>query len=352
MATLPQKDFSTVLRIDRAVEEQADRGHRQHLGCSVIGQECPRALWYIFRHVLTVQHPGRILRLFARGQREEQILSKLLRGIGCQVIEVDPTTGNQFRFSWVGGHLGGSMDAGVLGVPEAPKTWHVAEYKTSGDKPFKKLCKEGVKKAKPEHWSQMNLYMKGTGMKRALYLVVNKNDDTLYAERLEYDEAFALQMIKKAERIITAQRPPEKISEDPSFFKCKWCDFKTICHGIEIPEVGCRTCLHSTPETDQGARWTCARHGNNDIPFEFQSGPKHDCDKHLYIPDLLNNVADQVDAGEWFVEYVTKSGQKFRNGATAQAWQSSEIRAVDEEHLGNEVIGEIKDAFDGRVIPF
>jgi hypothetical protein len=39
------------------------------------------------------------------------------------------------------GHFGGSMDAVALGIPEAPKTWHLCEFKTHNAKSFADLQK-------------------------------------------------------------------------------------------------------------------------------------------------------------------------------------------------------------------
>ena len=46
-----------------------------------------------------------------------------------------------------------------LGIPEAPKTWHVLEFKTHNSKSFAKLEKEGVQKSNPMHYAQMQVYM-------------------------------------------------------------------------------------------------------------------------------------------------------------------------------------------------
>ena len=61
------------------------------------------------------------------------------------------------------------MDSALLGLPEAPKTWHVGEFKTHNQKSFDDLVKRGVEKAKPMHWDQMQAYMGLTGMERALF---------------------------------------------------------------------------------------------------------------------------------------------------------------------------------------
>lgn len=79
-----------------------------------------------------------------------------LRAIGCTVYEVDEN-GKQFAIEALGGHFGGHMDGAALGIPEAPKTWHVTEFKTHSAKSFAKLQKDGVQKAKPQHYAQMQI---------------------------------------------------------------------------------------------------------------------------------------------------------------------------------------------------
>ena len=55
----------------------------------------------------------------------------------------------------------------ALGLLEAPKTWHVVEFKTHSAKSFRELAAKGVAEAKPQHWAQMQVYMHLTGITRA-----------------------------------------------------------------------------------------------------------------------------------------------------------------------------------------
>src|SRR5690606_10943785 len=48
------------------------------------------------------------------------------------------------------------------------------EFKTHNTKSFVNLVNIGVREAKPEHWSQMQVYMHKRGLKHALYMAVNK----------------------------------------------------------------------------------------------------------------------------------------------------------------------------------
>ena len=331
MATVPEPMHTTSALIYQAYESDADDGHRPHLGASLIGHACERHLWLTFRWARAKKWPGRMLRLFETGQLEEPRLVKNLRRIGVQVHETAPD-GKQWRVSELGGHFGGSMDGAGVGFPEAPKTWHVLEFKTHNDKSFNELVKGGVEKAKPMHYAQMQTYMGLTGMERAFYMAVNKNDDTLYTERIEFDMVQFKKIMERAERVIRAAEPPLRCSNDPSWYVCKMCDFHPLCHGEEAPDVNCRTCAHATPEMEGDARWTCSgpgkKHGavipsTGVIPLEDQ---REGCAGHRYIPILLERFAKQKDYVNGDVVYAHEHGE-FANGQGPGALSSLEIKA-------------------------
>lgn len=323
MAQLPKRK-TTIDVINEKMElaNNADPApFRGHLGASSIGRECERQLWYAFRGIEHVKHHGRMLRLFERGHNEEPSLVKYLQMAGVTVHDTD-ADGEQFRYSDIGGHFAGSMDGAGKGFIEAPKTWHVLEFKTSSQKYFNPMVKHGVEKSKPEHFAQMQMYMSWSKMKRAFYLMVNKNDDTLYSERVKYDSSIAKGLTEKARRIITSQNPPAKISEDPSWYKCKFCDFPEACHRDKQPTVTCRTCLHSTPETDgEDGRWSCNFHDIKSLTKPVQTAG---CYEHRYIPKLVTfAVAVNASADENYVEYELPNGRKFRNGRLVDGGFSS-----------------------------
>ena len=247
MAELPHASCPTRDAIYAAYEKDSGDGFRSHLGASIIGKECERALWYDFRWVTQAKHPGRLLRLFETGQLEEARLVSNLRATGATVLEVDPETGRQFRVAAHGGHFGGSLDGIALNLLEAPKTWHVLEFKTHSKKSFNDLLSKKVQASKPQHYAQMQIYMHLTGISRAMYLAVNKDNDELYVERVEADRACAENLLSKAQRVIFAETPLPRISEDPSWYQCRLCDHADVCHGKQAAEINCRTCLHATP---------------------------------------------------------------------------------------------------------
>jgi hypothetical protein len=284
-------------------EDNRRTAHRPHLGGSQIGNSCSRALWYQFRWAYAEQHEGRILRLFETGEREELRVIQNLRAAGCTVWDRDPGTGQQFRYTAVGGHFALSLDGVVEGLPESSQP-HTLEVKTMSEKYFKVLCNLGVTVAKPVYYAQCQIGMHLSGLDRCLFIVVNKNTDEIYAERLKVDHAFAEELIEKAGKIIFAERPPLGISNDPAWFECKFCPYHSICHDDGTAELNCRTCAFSTAEAEG---WTCARHKKALDEIDQRSG----CGDHIYNPALVKLPVH--DSGEDFIDYINEDGEIVRN---------------------------------------
>lgn len=264
--------------------ENKPEARRVYLGGSRIGEECRRLLWLEFRWVGRVSFPGRILRLFETGHREEDRIIENLRAIGCTV------DGAQFEIVDCNGHFRGHIDGGVLGLLEAPETWHLLECKTANKKQFDKIEKEGCEKAKPIHYAQCQVYMHKTKMDRAVYIVQCKDDDRLYLERIKYDRPMAEALIRKASSIINADEPPERIGKDCSYYACKFCPMMAYCWDRVWPDVNCRTCAYSRPIND--GKWECAA-GHEMTPT---------CENHIYLPSLIH-WTEPVDGGDGWIEY-------------------------------------------------
>jgi hypothetical protein len=297
--------------------------------------------------------------VFQSGHLQEPRVYADLAGIGCTVYQINPATGKQWSFSEpdAGHHFQGNADGIITGIPQAPKSPHILEIKTASDKMYKEMQKLGVKKAKPEHYAQMQVYMKWSidefgedGCRRALYLVVNKDNDDIYTERLEYSAEDAKALVDKALAIITSVEPPVGVSTDPSWFECKFCDYKSICHGTDLPASTCRSCLHVTPEMDGKGRWSCASH-NIDLTTDQQ---RAGCNNHRYIPILLAKTAQPVDAtANDGVLYQMADGQQFVNGdpeLDQDHISSSELHAcTDKVMLVDGQLLELRKQYKGRI---
>ena len=287
-------------------QNEKQTGGRPHLGASIIGKDCDRAIWFDFHWVTEGNFSGRILRLFETGHMAEPRFVKNLRSVGVSVDEVDPNTGKQFSITDHGGHFQGSLDGLAIGLHENPDEWHVVEFKTHGHKSFAKLVSEGVIESKPQHYAQMQIYMHYFKVQNAYYMAVCKDSDDLYGEIVPYNEQYAEVMIKKAKRIIDAAQPPEKISQNPSWFVCKFCDHWDVCHGNKIPKRHCRTCAFSTPKDD--GSWHCEKYDNT-LTIEAQ---REGCIGHLFNPYIIN--ANILDSGEDWIAYEFADGTAWQDG--------------------------------------
>jgi hypothetical protein len=338
---------------------EADKPLRHgRLGASIIRRPCERFLWYSFRKLFSKAFGGRMLRLFETGHLEEPRLIRELRGIGCTVLDKDEDTGQQFEFTALGGHFVCYPDAAILGVPEAPKTWHVGEFKTMGgeetqSKDFEKVKAEGVKKAKPEHYAQMQMGMGLSGMTRALYLCKKKATDELHSERVRYDAGEFQRMMDRARRVIEATNPLERCAKRPDDFRCKWCDAFPLCWGtgetaVPIPKKTCRSCCHATPEIDADetwARWSCAKHGCDLDPADQQTA----CPHHLLLPGLVT-FAEAVDSGPDWIEFKnTSDGAVWRHGNGEGMWTTEELMRTPGPLVGEKSVQAVKEAFNGTV---
>lgn len=317
----PVHTHTTADAIIKWYEKQPD-DPRPHLGASEIGKPCDRALWYSFHWTTKKQFEGRMKRLFNRGHREEAHFIEELRAIGIEVHEVDPETKQQFRFTAVGGHFGGSCDGVARGLPEAPKTWAVLEFKTHNLKSFKELVSKGVEEAKPEHYAQMQVYMGLAELERAMYLAVCKDDDTLYAQWIHFDKEKFNILMQRAESIIAAEEPPQGISTDPGWYQCKFCDHQDLCHGQIAAQKNCRTCVHSGPSDD--AQWICDHFKRPLSVAEQRIG----CRSHLMLPSLVP-YAEPIDAGEDFIKYQHKDNGLIFANCTEDADRGEENMGTD-----------------------
>lgn len=247
--------------------------YRTHLGASVLGQPCDRALAFSWLWASQGKPPrgrkgepqpdagSRMRRLWNRGHLEEGRLIALLLTIGVKIYQQD-SEGKQFRIADFGGHFGGSCDGVAMGVPDLPVGIPcLTEYKTHSEKSFAKLLEEGVRGAKPEHYVQMQTYMGKLGLQYALYVASNKNDDELHCEIITYDGVTDKAYLERARSIIFADDLPSRIhGASPAYFQCKhMCDHTAVCFHTEQPARSCRTCRSSKPLVE--GVWVCLNDG-------------------------------------------------------------------------------------------
>ena len=337
MATIPTNpDFDIATLVDK-YHESLPNQPRPYMGVSMLGHHCERFLWLNFHWAVIERFPGRILRLFRRGQAEEAMIVADLRAIGCTVEEcLDDQKLLDF-----GCHVAGHPDGIVKGLPEAPKTWHIAEFKTHNDRSFEELVSKGVMDAKLMHYVQMQCYMYGRQLTRALYYAVDKNDDRLDTKRVHLDVEMAKHYIQRGQRIALEPTLPAPCSSDPTWYQCKYCPAYSFCHvSHQTMEVNCRTCAHATAKED--GTWYCER-WEDTIPLDSQH---QGCPSHVLHPDLVPYELDMKSdlGGEHSAVYLI-DGKPVVNGE--DGYSSKEI--ITGGPFGDATIDMVRKTFNGRI---
>jgi hypothetical protein len=324
-----------IVNLIDAAHQERQEPPRPHLGCSTLGHHCDRWLWLSFRWAVVEKFDGRILRLFRRGHLEEPQIISDLRSIG---IDID---GSQDHVDF-GSHVSGSVD-GVIhhGVPTAENTPHVAEFKTHSKKSFTDL-KKGVQESKPMHYVQMQVYMLGLKLKRALYVAVCKDDDHMHTERVRFDIDVAKKAVARGKRIALSDRMPEPCTgASKAWYLCKFCAAYSFCHESEPTQQGnCRTCAHATAKAD--STWRCERHNSENIPLDYQ---RTGCDSHTIHPDLVPYHRKEADS-QWEAIYVI-NGKDVLNG---EAGYSGQEIIANPALCASGDADELRTSFNGRIV--
>lgn len=278
-------------KMEDAYRATGDR-HRSHFGLSNAGEDCGRKLWYSWRWTVAKLFPARILRLFNRGHIEEARFLAMLMAAGFDVYFETPE-GGQFKIEDFNGHAGSALDGVVIGIPDLPAGLPaLVEMKTHNNKSFTKLKKEGVRNCQWKHFTQMQVYMRKNDLHWALYMAVNKDTDELWGEIIELDMAIADRVLDRVGVLIYTDEAPARVNNSPGWYECKYCDYHKNCHGTNVPEINCRTCISSSPVGNK--EWHCSRY-NVLLPKERQlSG----CDGHIYLPSLLNGAVLTKDRAD------------------------------------------------------
>lgn len=314
LSKLMERD-PTLEAADRALEEkEAQEKPRAYIGMSSIGSACARKLWYIFRLAGRERFDAATLKRFSDGHRTEALIIDRLRLLDGITLIDRRQDGNQIGYVDLDGHFRGHLDGDISGILQAPKTPHVFEAKTCSDKKMNELKKaiadvgekNALRKWNPVYYTQGMLYCHYHNRTRHYLVVATPGGRDWIGVRTDHDEAHALQAKARAKRIIAAVEPPERISDDSSYFECRWCSFSGICHKEEMPDRSCRTCLHISP-VEEG-QWHCARFGKR-LTFDEQiSG----CPAHCFIPALV--PAEVIRTTDDGIYYKLHNGEEWYDG--------------------------------------
>lgn len=251
MVLIPKQDSLKSI-IEKGMVRLEDR---EYIGISGLGGPCSRKIWYDFHWAYDRMVSKRVKRLLERGDMEEPRVIEDLEAAG---MKVEFALGGQQEVIDATGHIKGHPDGKVFNVPTAPKTTHLLEIKTMNDKLFKLYVKNGLEKSNPGYWGQVHTYMGEWKLTRCLFVVTNKNDEERHYERIHYDKKVHDDCMSRGFNILTSEFPPNKIGE-VTWFECKFCDAKDICHKGAKINRNCRTCQHVNIEEE--GKFSCELYG-------------------------------------------------------------------------------------------
>lgn len=255
------------LRIQEKIEDQHIPGRPSNrIGASSLGDMCKRHTWLKWRNVKQSHLPPRMKRLFGRGHQEEQIVYQDLKAVGVQILT------KQDFITFCHGYAAGMHDGIIIGVHDAPKTKHLLEIKTGNQKAYNSLLRHGLVKGKPEHYVQMQVYMKLFKLTRGLYIFTHKDTDHRHYERIRFNPVVAKKAEEECEMIVFSQGPPAKIHPEGDKFPCHagsyYCTFWDICHdGADVLD-GCRTCQHVNLLGE--GKWGCGIRKDKELKLKKQ----------------------------------------------------------------------------------
>lgn len=231
--------ISIVEAIDAGLKsKRSEQAPRQYLGASRIGEDCERRLAYEFHMTEKdegADFSGKTLRIFDMGHDGEERMAEYLRLAGFD-LQTHTPEGKQIGMSDAGGRFKGHLDGVIHRGPKIaglkyPCLW---ENKALGGTSWNVLQKNGLKKAKPVYYAQVQVYMGYHTLESCLFTALNRDTGEIYVELVALNARDCQTYIDRAVRIVKSANPEElgKAGKGLDDFKCKFCDYKKRCHSI------------------------------------------------------------------------------------------------------------------------
>lgn len=324
-------DPDAVLAAIDAIPPDRPDQERGYMGASEIGHPCDMYLWLKFHRYIDREEfdpseidtddpqelkqeatKARLRRLFKRGHDEELVFEGHLHNLGATFH-----SGALDQAGFTDGFFAGHMDGDISIFDEDA----ISEYKTHNRKSFNTLKRGELERTHPKHFAQVQTYMKYKGRKQALYLAVCKDDDRIFCDVVEFDKEKANAYSNRAEFLTMSDKPPSRISEKPTFYMCKMCSGKDICHGFTIPRVNCRNCTSATKHREYGT-FGCEMKQQSNYPNDRNSNNQLDesgsCAHHSANPyamhELLGWEPLEFFPSQRAVKYKKPDGTELING--------------------------------------
>lgn len=226
-------------RIDQALAAKdaatgRGSGHRR-IGAAAIGNECLRAIAYQYMRAPKKEPAGRMRRIWQRGHAAEDRIISWLRLAGYTVIDRG-ANGQQIGFNIAENRIMGQIDGVVTAGPTPLPYPLMLELKCINNRSWNDLAKKGLRTSKPVYYGQIHICMGYLDLRHCLFGAENADNEELFWEVFPYDQAEAQRMSDRGVDVIRTVENgdlPPRIASNPSFFKCKWCDFAETCWSDE-----------------------------------------------------------------------------------------------------------------------
>jgi len=177
--------------------------------------KCPRAVFFKFKNAPREAIEPRLMRIFEHGEHIHRNIFNILYRlrIGC-------TTEISIPEQEI---VSGRADAILCMNSEN----YVLDIKSINSMLFRKLDK-----AKEENIYQVQLYMHFFGVKKAILLYVDKDQQNIKEFFIDYDEALCKSLMDKfykLKELVEKDILPERLKDYPKNWQCQYCAFKDVC---------------------------------------------------------------------------------------------------------------------------
>lgn len=245
-----------------------DHALNTRLELGAMGHECDRKLWYDFRHVVGEERTAKRDRQNQHTHIMRELVRDMLNESGIRV-------GARGDFESINGHFHGDSQYMMM-LPlrdgDEPEMMPVFIHVSGTGAKFNEITGGGVERARPDHYAKMCVVLRQLDLIHAVYIAVNKNDESVYVEAVPVDVEVAQKVHHRAESIIYATIPPPRINDSPAWYVCKSCAANNVCHpedmNLNHPDVlrNCRSCKNSYPVPN--GQWHCGYY-DSIIPADF-----------------------------------------------------------------------------------
>jgi hypothetical protein len=253
-------------------QQDGTRPMRNKLHPSTIGM-CDRRIVFDMLMVPKEHVDDQLMRIFDNGHSMHHRYEKMFEEMGILVqAEMKIETEN------ISGHTDAWIKIRSFMNPFGED--YLVELKSAYSKSFEWMVKNNA--PKKEHRAQLTFYMHLTGIKKGIIFVENKDTQEIWEYVLEYDQAYAEQLMAKAHRMIELAKerrlPAIPKGFTPSFYKCVECPYNFYCHA-------------GATRQDGTVRYP--------IPFNFMSELHQDVLRILHaiqhnepIPDVIEGITN------------------------------------------------------------